>query len=366
MSQSIASPSPLASLRQTCLRLWDDRDTRSAIVGVIGMLLVHLLLFLLAPHLLRTDNSASVIRPHSSSQQFDIELASEPAEEKPPANFVEANPNAPENVPDETNNFAALNQQVAQEEATEETNSDRPALEGQTEIQSTQIVDGRLNQALPVPPEPPAVEQIAQAEAEAAPKLEQIPLSGFEKTEGEEESFGSNVAKFPEGTNDVKEYVEGLKDVPLIDGANTSQPRIDPMRPRPRPQVVRQQNVRPAIFQENKFGTKNIGAIAYDAKWSNYGQYLQKMIETVQIQWERILTDSRIYPPSGTSVKVVFRMNTEGRISEIVSVDGTAGNQAQKGCMAAITARAPYGPWTEDMIAVLGDSQELTFTFYYQ
>ena len=59
-------------------------------------------------------------------------------------------------------------------------------------------------------------------------------------------------------------------------------------------------------------------------------------------------------------------MNTEGRISEIVSVDGTAGNQAQKGCMAAITARAPYGPWTEDMIAVLGDSQELTFTFYYQ
>src|SRR5690606_9694708 len=113
------------------------------------------------------------------------------------------------------------------------TNSDRPALEGQTEIQSTQIVDGRLNDAVPVPPEPPAVEQIAQAEAEAAPKLEQIPLSGFEKSEGDEESFGSNVAKFPEGTSNVQEYVEGLKDVPLIDGANTSQPRIDPMRPRP-------------------------------------------------------------------------------------------------------------------------------------
>ena len=87
MSQSIASPSPLASLRQTCLRLWDDRDTRSAIVGVIGMLLVHLLLFLLAPHLLRTDDSASVMRPHSSTQQFDIQLPSEEVEETPPANF---------------------------------------------------------------------------------------------------------------------------------------------------------------------------------------------------------------------------------------------------------------------------------------
>jgi hypothetical protein len=130
--------------------------------------------------------------------------------------------------------------------------------------------------------------------------------------------------------------------------------------------VDSQQQVRPAIFTENKLGTKNIGAIAYDAKWSNYGQYLQKMIETVQIQWERILTESRVYPTSGTSVKVVFRMNTEGRISQIVSVEGTAGNQAEKACASAITARAPYGPWTDDMIAVLGDSQELTFTFYYQ
>jgi hypothetical protein len=47
-------------------------------------------------------------------------------------------------------------------------------------------------------------------------------------------------------------------------------------------------------------------------------------------------------------------------------VEGTAGNQAEKACAAAITARAPYGPWTDDMIAVLGEEQELTFVFYYQ
>ena len=32
----------------------------------------------------------------------------------------------------------------------------------------------------------------------------------------------------------------------------------------------------------------------------------------------------------------------------------------------AITDRAPYGPWTDDMIAMLGKQQEMTFTFYYQ
>jgi hypothetical protein len=368
MSQSLASPSFLVSFRQTCLRLWEDRDSRSVIVGIAGMLLVHLLLFFLAPYLLHSD--ASLIRPHSSSKEFSIELAADTFEKAPPKpnpmNFVETNPNAPDNVPDKTNNFAAQNQQVAQEKPTESGKSDRPALEGQKEIHSTQIVTGQLIQPIESTPAPPAVEQ-PEKKTETAPKLQQNPLAGFEKAEGEtENSFGSNIAKAVEGAKTAPERVEGLKDVPLIQGATTSEPKIDPSRPRPRPQVVKQQQVRPAIFQENKFGTANIGNIAYDAKWSNYGQYLQKMIETVQIQWERILIESRVSPVSGTSVKVVFQMNKEGRISQIVSVEGTAGNQAEKACTSAITARAPYGDWTDDMIAVLGESQELTFTFYYQ
>jgi len=370
MSHYLTTTSPSLSFRQAWRRMWDDRDSRSVIVGVLGMLLVHLLLFFVAPYLLRSDSGASVIRPHSSSKEFSIELTPDMFEKAPPKpppmNFVEANPNAPDNVPDKTNNFAAQNQQVAQEKPTENGKSDRPAIAGRTDVQSTQIVTGQLTQPVESAPAPAAPEQPEKV-AQTAPKLEQIPLTGFEKTEGESESgVGSNIAKFAEGAKAVPEHVEGVKDVPLIEGATTSQPKIDPMRPRPRPQVVKQQQVRPAIFQENKFGTQNIGNIAYDAKWSNYGQYLQKMIEAVQIQWERILTESRVYPPSGTSVKVVFRMNTEGKISQIVSVDGTAGNQAEKACTSAITSRAPYGPWTDDMIAVLGDSQELTFTFYYQ
>jgi hypothetical protein len=39
---------------------------------------------------------------------------------------------------------------------------------------------------------------------------------------------------------------------------------------------------------------------------------------------------------------------------------------AERACMSAITDRAPYGEWTDDMKAVLGEQQEMTFTFYYQ
>jgi hypothetical protein len=135
---------------------------------------------------------------------------------------------------------------------------------------------------------------------------------------------------------------------------------------RARPMVLKQQNIRPAIFAENKFGTANIGPIAIDAKWSNYGAYLQRLIDSVQTQWERLLIESRIYPPSGTTVEVKFIIDSEGKISQIVNVDNKSSEQAARACVSAITDRAPYGQWTDDMKAALGDKQEITFKFFYQ
>ena len=373
MSHSVVS-SP-SSLRRTFARLWDDPDSRSVLIGVIGVVLVHLLLFLTTPHLLRIDSSSSILRPHASAREFSIEIAPDAfvskQETRPPprpANFVETNPDAPENIPDRTNNFGAHNQQAAQEIPDPTGTNDRPAIEGQTEIRTDQIVTGSLTQPLELqPPAPPVVQTQPTPEAADAPQREQNPLPGIAKMEGESpNAFGTNIAKFAEGATAVPEHVDGQQNVPLIQGATGRRPIVDPQNPRPRPQIVRQQQVRPAIFTENKFGTKNIGPAAFDARWSNYGQYLQKMIESVQIQWERILIESRVYPTSGTRVSVKFRINTRGEIYEIVSVEGTAGQQAEKACMAAITSRSPYGPWTEDMVAVLGESQEMTFNFFYQ
>mgnify|MGYP001309537599 FL=1 len=371
MNDLLVSPSPATTLRRAAARLRDNPDTRSTAIGILGVLLVHLFLFFVGPRALRLDEAPSVLRPHSSTSEFNIEITPEmfeqtKQEEPPPTNFVEANPDAPDNVPDRTNNFAAQNQQVAQETPTPDGKSDRPTTEGRTDVQSTQIVDGSLTQQIEQLPTPPSIQgQDEQQEVQPAPRQEQIPLSGFEKTEGDNQhAYGSNIAKFAERPEAVPEHVEGAKEGSPT-GASAL-PKIDPKNPRPRPQIVRQQQVRPAVFQENKFGTSNIGLAAWDAKWSNYGQYLQKLIDTVQIQWERILHESRLYPVNGTSVKVVFVLNSKGEIARIVNVEGTAGQQAEKACASAITSRAPYGPWTDDMLAVLGEEQELTFNFFYQ
>jgi len=375
MSQTIASPSPIAAVRRTFAGWWRDPDSRSVLVGLGGMVLVHLLLLLFAPHALRLEHAPSVLRPHSSAREFSIQIApdtftkmqQQPQVQPPPMKFVETNPNAPENIPDKTNNFGAQNQQAAQEKPQTENLADRPAIEGQKEIHSSQIVSGQLTKTVELPPAPAAPETPPSPNTTDAARQEQNPLPGFEKTEGDNQNaYGTNKAKAADGAKPIPEKIDGAKDVPLVQGATGVQPMIDPRRPRPRPQIVKTQQVRPAIFEENKFGSRNIGPAAYDARWSNYGAYLQKLIETVQIQWERILIESRVYPVGGTHVSVRFRIDKEGKIPEIINVDGTAGEQAKQACISAITSRAPYGEWTDDMVALLGEQQEMTFTFYYQ
>lgn len=371
MSQSVVLPTPWQSLRRAAARAWQDPETRSTLIGLLGVLLFHLLLWLSAPFLFRMEPVAVGARPSPSTQPFNIELAPETfAKPKPPPapnKFVETNPDAPENTPDRTTNFAARNQQVAQEKPTPDGKSDRPALEGRKDVQSTQIVTGQLTKPVEDIEAAPPIEVPPSPATVAAPRAEQNPLPGFEKKEGDnKDSFGSNIAKIPENARPIPQKIEGAKNVPLVEGATATQPAIDPKRPRARPTVVKQQQVRPAIFAENKFGTSNIGNIAVDAKWSNYGAYLQRMIDTVQVQWERILIESKTYPPSGSTVSVRFILDDAGRIARIVEVENHSTDLASRACVSAITDRAPYGPWTDDMKAVLGAQQEMTFTFYYQ
>jgi hypothetical protein len=59
-------------------------------------------------------------------------------------------------------------------------------------------------------------------------------------------------------------------------------------------------------------------------------------------------------------------MDLHGKITEILDVESTSSEQGKQSCVSSITLTAPYGDWTDDMIAVLGNSQELTFRFYYQ
>lgn len=366
-------PPPL----QTARTLFGSGDRgRSIQVGLVLALIVWcglLFVFGLAAKHFNGGIDPSTTFSDPPKPTFSIELAPEefvmPKKEPPPAErFVETNPDAPENVPDKTRNFGAQNQQVAQEKPTPDGKSDTPATEGKKDHQSSQIVSGELTPPeLQPPPSPPPSPDMMQAIQEAQAQREQNPLAGTEKVTGESATgYGFNIAK-PSTTapTDVPDKVEGQKDAPLIVGApQVTVPRINPQQPQPRPKI--NMRARPAILADNKFGTQNIGAVSFDARWSNYGQYLQQLIETVDVQWNRLMHESRAFPPSGSQVSVKFRLSSDGSISEVINVEGSGGKQYEQICIAGITMRAPYGKWTDDMIAILGESQELTFTFYIQ
>lgn len=352
-------------------------ESRAIQIGVIATIFLHILMFwgatkieTLAPHNLV---SGTETLGKYDNQPFSIELADNifTAPKPPPDRFVETNPDAPVNEPDNTRNFGAQSQQAAQETPTPDGKSDTPASKGDEDKQSTAIVSGQLADPQPAQP-PPAPDsgesEQMQSQKEETARLRETPDGNPTPVSGDSpDGYGGNAFKVsPNPTHSDKE-VAGVENGQKDGTAQTTQSSVNPNRPRARPtlpsSVVR---ARPTFLLNNDYGTSNIGAAAYDAKWSNYGEYLQKLIESVQIQWERLLIESRVSPPRGTRVKVVFRLNSKGEVSAIVTSESNGGQQAEYACVNAITSRAPYGDWTDDMIAMLGQEQELTFTFYYQ
>ena len=308
------------------------------------------------------------IKPKNRDFNFQLtpsDIPKPPTPQKDPSRFVETNPDAPENTPDKTDNFSNRNQQSAQAEAAAEKDPEnRPSVQGQDEIKTDNIVTGeKAPPELGAPPAPTAAQNEELDRQEQKARAEQIPLEGDEKLEGKsDDGVASNIAKSKLPSNRAKELQEGNRESQEATGglfdvsAATSKPQ-----PKARPRLT---PVRPSILSNRITGTANVGPIGYDARWSEYGDYMQEFIDIVDAQWRRINSESAVSPKPGTHVIVTFKLNSRGE-TEITNVVETAGKTSVYACQAAIEARQPYRKWSEQMIAVLGDSQTLTFSFYY-
>lgn len=350
---------------------------RAVWIGVICTVLAHLALWWAAPHLavltevpVNTDDNRSFLielSPDSFAVPEGVEVLPEPPR---PDRFVEVNPDAPTNAPDETRNFGAQDQQLAQPEpAPDMAEAEAPATDGEQTDPGSALVSGQsAPSSLPqVAPSPPSKStEPEQAAPEEPAKLQEIPRPGPSAVSGDNPAGLATTAGTDPGSSDTK--IDGVADgrpdgYALLRGMV----KVDRNKPQSRPELATiRGTARPAPLLKNSIGTKNIGAIGYDAKWSDYGAYLQKLIETVDAQWQRQILMSRIYPVPGTKIVVVFILNKHGAIDRIVKVGGSDDQTAGSLCVSAITERAPYGEWSEDMIGVLGESQEITFSFFYR
>jgi hypothetical protein len=190
------------------------------------------------------------------------------------------------------------------------------------------------------------------------------PLQGFVKSSGDNpDAFGTEAVKLPEPATGTDKYVQSDKNTQNNTGSGAKATREVHRQPPLRPGVTQ---VRPGVLQERPVGVPNAGHIGVDAHFSKFGDYLQELIDIVDIQWERIVASSSISPKPSSQVTINFRINSKGQIAEILKVEGDAGEFGTNAALSAIREPAPYRAWTKEMVAALGDDQVLTFAFYYR
>lgn len=348
-----------------------DPSDRSILVGIVATILFHVVLALLSPRFGFADfsgiHTGINVANTRREKTFDFELASPaaPEQQRNPFQFVQTNPDAPENEPDKTDNFSNRNQQSAQPDPAKEIDPlNRPSVKGQDKIKSDAIVTGEMAQpqtgAAPMP-ESATTAEVDQKEQKL--RLEQVPLSGFDKTEGKsEDGIATNIAKSKNPTTRSDQSVEGVQNGTDANGAMVITPDARRPQPKARPKLTA---ALPSPITTREAGTRNAGIQGRDARWSEYGEYLNELQEIIVHEWYRINDESRVTPPRGSHVIITFKINKHGETDIVKVEDSEAGKQGVWSCQSAIQARQPYRKWTDQMIAVLGDEQTLTFGFYY-
>ncbi len=358
---------------------------KSLIAGLVGTLLFHLIGFFGIPTDVFTTEKSTVNDPY---KEFEVELMA-PEEEEPEQVYTQTNPDAPENEPDQTNNFAARSQQAAQEELPEKIDPEnRPSSESDDDIETNQFITGDLS-----PPEfspPPSPQNPQQEEQEAVqetpllvpqlqtlPLIKAIPIPGAQEEEDPDET-GLAEVKYDEteAPTNVNERIDGEAEEgeEKEQEAATTQPLVVPQNsqvvseqsdpsPRPRPRLPK---VAPGPTANRAPGVSKTGRIAVDAKFSEFGEYMERFIETVSVRWNA-LADDAAGKEGNSKVYLQFTLNKDGYITNLETKfpQTTAKVIGIYMCRTAVEEGAPYGPWTQEMVEVFGDDEVIKFSFHY-
>jgi hypothetical protein len=127
-----------------------------------------------------------------------------------------------------------------------------------------------------------------------------------------------------------------------------------------------QNNLMPGPKMKEDGGVRrHLEISSFDAKATPFGEYDRAFIEAVEQRWYDLL-DSRQFALDRTGKVVLqFRLNYDGRISDMAIAQTTVGETLAYVCQLAVTDPAPYEKWPSDMRREIGDSRNIQFTFYY-
>ena len=293
-----------------------------------------------------------------------------PSDQNPKDIFVEANPNITENKPDETDFFSFQDQQSANpQNDSEKKQSHTPNSKGETD--NKKILHATQKQTKSTRPTSPKeligksfIKNNAPTNTDDVgilklpgvhPKISKIDNgSGFHSKERTDSEI--KVIKIGESQNNH------FVDIPISNKLKD----LHKVRLKPRPKLGSDVINGPLLKSESK--ATRIGNIAIECKLHPYGIYVQQMLQSIEAQWGQLVKGSRNYIIKDhlqQSYTYEFILEANGRIKSLVSLGSDNGSLASDLCRQAISSRAPFGNWTNEMIQEIGNSDTITIKFRY-
>lgn len=312
--------------------------------------------------------------PARDKKELMVEMVSE-EQVLPEWRYFESNPSAPSQPQDEeTPLLSDKDQQSAQPEVADQLDELLPAMEGDME-ESNKVTSGSVisqQELLEMfEEEQVTAEQLAGGGGAPLPysplqsEAETGEHAGGLSNPSDQESQSDESHNLPE--NQV--VVLGPQNAQIPgegQGAVSAEPRENrPRQPRPRPRL--QASSLPGPLLSSQRGSKRIGAVTANTRFHEFGDYMSRMIETIGHQWYSLVEDTfRSSSMATGTVKVRFTLNKDGEVEklEILEQEGVT-RQAVLVCQDAVMAISPFTSWSEAMISLLGDSQEITINFIY-
>jgi outer membrane biosynthesis protein TonB len=293
-------------------------DQRSAAIAVGVSLGLHLLLFLVVP-----DTFHKVVAFVRPVEVLTAPVKIDEARLPPKLRFIETNPLANQAVPKTTPCTSSRNQTAAQPVPEKmPTKSPLPKSEGKSD--SLRIAQGKprsIDQSQAAPATQPSVSMAAPVKATPPP------------------GPGKSAAQ--------------PTPAPVPVAANPDRPRASV------PSGTY------GLLLRRPVGVNRAGSIAVDARFSNYGDYTQRMLEAIQSSWWSIIERSRFEGVSRGRVTVSFRLHRDGTVTD-AKIHGTEVTRVMTlACKDAVMAPAPYDIWRADMVAMYGESDTVTINFLY-
>ena len=276
--------------------------------------------------------------------------------------YAEANPEIPENLPDETNLLSTQNQQAAQSKIESQTHKDiTPKILGDTK--NRKVVEHKISLAnqKEIPDQARKMDKNMASQKSLSTPAKVKEVSRIPKKEG---------IKLP--PNDAPSNQKIINLTSTSPGIAQTHPNSSAQT-----QVRDQQKVRPKLSQDvlsgpllkSKSQAPRIGKVAIECRLNPFGVYMQQMLRSIENQWGELIRSSFRFMKQDeilTSVTYTFTLLKDGTIQGLSQTSkGDTNSLSVELCRQAIASRVPFGRWEDEMIAEFGNSDQITITFSY-